>query len=105
MNIRTLSLITGLVTALSLAPSALAVNGCANSYLNGNYAFQFAGVSSPGSAIGIGGVAVPASMAASYKQDGSSSVAPMAGAARLILDGNGNITGYSSENMAGQWIQ
>jgi len=108
MNARTLSLLTGLVIVLSLAPSALAVNGCANSYLNGNYALQFAGVSSPGVAIGIGGVAVPASMALSFKQDtsnGTSAVAPMAGAARLILDGNGNIAGYSSENMAGQWIQ
>lgn len=108
MNARTLSLITGLVTGLSLAPSALAVNGCANSYLNGNYALQFSGVSAPGIASGIGGVAVPASLALSYKQDasnGNSGVAPMAGAARLVLDGNGNITGYSSENMAGQWIQ
>jgi hypothetical protein len=108
MNARTLSLITGLVTGLSLAPSALAVNGCTNSYLNGNYVLQFAGVSAPGVASGIGGVAVPASMALSYQQDasnGTNAVAPMAGAARLILDGNGNITGYSSENMAGQWIQ
>jgi hypothetical protein len=108
MNARTLNLITGLVTVLSLAPSALAVNGCANSYLNVNYALQFAGVSSPGLAIGIGEVAVPANMALSYKQDasnGTSGAAPMAGAARLVLDGNGNITGYSSENIAGQWIQ
>ena len=99
MSARTLSLITGLVIGLSLAPSAFAVNGCANSYLNGNYALQFAGVSSPGVALGIGGVAVPASMALSFKQDasnGTSAVAPMAGAARLILDGNGNISGYSS---------
>jgi hypothetical protein len=36
---------------------------------------------------------------------GSSSSAPIAGAARLSLDGSGNITGYSSENMAGQWLQ
>ena len=108
MNARTLSLITGLVTGLSLAPSALAVNGCANSYLNGNYALQFAGVSAPGVASGIGGVAVPASLALSFQQDatnGKNAQAPIAGAARLILDGNGNITGYSSENMAGQWIQ
>jgi hypothetical protein len=38
MNARTLSLITGLVTGLALAPSALAVSGCTNSYLSGNYA-------------------------------------------------------------------
>jgi hypothetical protein len=108
MNARTLSLITGLVTGLSLTPSALAFDGCTNSYLNGNYAMQFTGVSAPGVASGIGGVAVPASMAASFQQDpsnGGSGVAPVAGAARLMLDGNGNIAGYSSENMAGYWIQ
>jgi hypothetical protein len=108
MNARTLSLITGLVTGMSLAPSALAFDGCTNSYLNGNYALQFSGVSAPAVASGIGGVAVPASMAATFQQDtanGSSGAAPVAGAARLSLDGNGNISGYSSENMAGNWIQ
>jgi hypothetical protein len=109
MNARTLSLITGLVSGLSLAPCALAVDGCTNSYLNGNYVLQFTGISAPGVAVGIGGVAVPAGMAASFQQDsanGSSGVTPVAGAARLTLDGNGNIiAGYSSENMAGNWIQ
>ncbi|MGA7238154.1 MAG: hypothetical protein WBY44_20885 [Bryobacteraceae bacterium] len=108
MNVRTVSLITGLVTGLSLAPCALAFDGCTNSYLNGNYALQFTGVSAPGVASGIGGVAVPASLATSFQQDtskGSSVVAPVAGAARLILDGSGNISGYSAENMAGNWIQ
>ncbi len=108
MNLRTLSLFAGLVTGLALAPCALAFDGCTNSYLNGNYALQFTGVSAPGVASGIGGVAVPASMATAFQQDtsnGSSGLAPVAGAARLILDGNGNISGYSSENMAGNWIQ
>ena len=47
MNARTLSLITGLVTGLALAHPALAVSGCTNSYLFGNYAMQFSGVSAP----------------------------------------------------------
>jgi hypothetical protein len=108
MNARTLSLITGLVTGMALAPSALAVSGCTNSYLFGNYAMQFAGVSAPGVATGIGGVAVPPSMSTAFQtaaMGGSSGGAPIAGAARLNLDGSGNITGYSSENMAGQWLQ
>jgi hypothetical protein len=108
MNARTLSLITGLVTGLSLAPSALAVSGCTNSYLFGNYAMQFSGVSAPGVASGIGGVAVPSSLSTAFQTaaaNGGNSSAPIAGAARLNLDGSGNITGYSSENMAGQWLQ
>jgi hypothetical protein len=108
MNARTLSLITGLVTGLALAPSALAVSGCTNSYLFGNYAMQFSGVSAPGVASGIGGVAVPASMSSAFQAagvDAGGSSAPIAGAARLNLDGSGNITGYSSVNMAGQWLQ
>src|ERR1700733_6498357 len=105
MNARTLSLTTGLVTGLALAPSALAVSGCTNSYLFGSYAMQFSGVSAPGVATSIGGVAVPPGMSAAFQTaavGGGSSSAPVAGAARLNLDGAGNITGYSSENMAGQ---
>jgi hypothetical protein len=111
MNTRTrttITLLTGLVTGLALAPSALAVTGCTNSYLNGNYAMQFSGLSAPGVAAGIGGVAVPATLAASYlaaPMSGDGAVAPIAGNARLIFDGNGNVSGYSSENMAGQWTQ
>jgi hypothetical protein len=108
MNARTLSLITGLVAGLAMAPSALAVSGCTNSYLSGNYAMQFSGTAAPAVATGIGGVAVPASMSLAFQQNaaaGSSGGASIAGAARLTLDGNGNITGYSSENMAGQWLQ
>jgi hypothetical protein len=108
MTARTLTLLTGLVTGLSLAPSALAVTGCTNSYLNGNYALQFTGISAPGVASGIGGVAVPPTLSTTFQTaaaNGSSGVAPMAGAAWLTYDGNGNMTGYSSESMAGQWIQ
>lgn len=107
MNARTLTLITGLVTGLALAPSALAINGCTNSYMFGNYAMQFAGTAAPGVASGIGGVAVPPSMSTQFQTaalTGSGS-APVAGAAWLSLDGNGNVSGYSSENMAGQWLQ
>jgi hypothetical protein len=108
MNARILSLITGLVAGLALAPSALAVSGCTNSYLVGTYAMQFAGVAAPGVAVGIGGVAVPPVISTEFQQNalaGSSSAAPIAGIALLSLDGNGNIAGYSSENMAGQWLQ
>jgi hypothetical protein len=108
MNARTLSLITGLATGLALAPSALAVNGCTNSLMFGNYAMQFAGTAAPGVAIGIGGVAVPPSMTTQFQTaslTGNSGNAPIAGAAWLSLDGNGNVSGYSSENMAGQWLQ
>lgn len=107
MNITTTCALTGLVASLILAPSALAVNGCTNSYLNGNYAMQYTGISAPGVASGIGGLAVPSSMAAAFQQDatsGANTTAPMAGAVRLNLDGNGNLAGYSAENMAGQWI-
>ncbi len=107
MKITTLSALTGLVASLTLAPSALAVNGCTNSYLNGNYAMQYTGVSAPGVATGIGGLAVPPSMAAAYQQDaagGTNGTAPTVGLARLALDGNGNLAGYSAANMAGQWI-
>jgi hypothetical protein len=107
MNARTLSLITGLVAGLATAPSALAVSGCTNSYLSGNYAMQLSGVSAPGVAMGIGGIAVPASMSTAFQQGviGNSGNGPIAGAVRLTLDGSGNITGDSSENMAGQWMQ
>jgi hypothetical protein len=108
MNARTLSLITGLVASAALAPSALAVSGCTNSYLFGNYAIQFSGVATPGVAAGIGGVAVPPAMSAEFQTGaaaGGSAAAPIAGAVRLSLDGSGNITGYSSESMGGQWLQ
>jgi hypothetical protein len=74
----------------------------------GNYAMQFAGTATPGVASGIGGVAVPPSMSTQFQTavvTTSSGSAPIAGAAWLSLDGNGNVSGYSSENMAGQWLQ
>jgi hypothetical protein len=108
MNARKLIVITGLVTATSLAPSAWATSGCTNSYLSGNYVMQLAGVSGPGIVSSIGGLAIPPNTTAQPQATGSNAggnVSSVVGTALLALDGSGNITGYSAANIGGQWLQ
>ncbi len=102
MNVRTLSLSIGLTLALTATPAAHAVQGCGNAQLNGNFAMQFSGTSLPAVATGIGGVAVPSNLAV---PPANATAVPVAGIAHFYLDGNGNLSGTSSLNLAGSWLQ
>jgi hypothetical protein len=104
MNLRTLSLSFGLTVALAVMPAAHAVQGCGNANLSGNFAMQFSGNSMPAVATGIGGVAVPSNLATASNPANAGAV-PVAGIAHLYLDGNGNLAGNSSLNLAGSWLQ
>jgi len=108
MDTRRLIVITGLVTATSLAPSARATSGCTNSYLSGNYVMQLAGVSGPGIVSSIGGLTIPPNTTAQLEATGSNAggnAGSFVGTALLALDGLGNLTGYSAANIGGQWLQ
>jgi len=108
MDARNFTMIIGLTAVMAAVPSAHAITGCSNSWLNGNFGMQFSGTAAPAVAPGVGGIPVPPRMAASAQAAqaaGGSGNAPTAGIARLYLDGAGNISGYSSINLQGVWLQ
>jgi hypothetical protein len=85
-----------------MLPAAYAIGGCSNASLSGTFGMQLSGAIAPG-AQGVGGVALQGATTASTGT--STTAAPGTGIARMLLDGNGNITGYSSVNAQSQWLQ
>ena len=99
MNVRTSCLLVVFLLALALAPPAAAVQGCSTAMLSGNYGLQFSGTYAPALTSNVGGVKVAKLKPA---QMGSG---PVAGIARLYLDGNGSVNGYSAVDAQGSWVQ
>jgi hypothetical protein len=106
MNRINASLVSGLVFAVSLVPSAHAVSGCTNALLSGPYGMQFSGNSALAAAHAVGGIPVPVSMSEAAVVPGVAvSPSPTVGIARLYLDGVGTLSGYSAVNLQGVWLQ
>jgi len=105
MNASKTYIITGLAVAVSLTPSAHAISGCTNAWLNGQFGMQISGSSAPAVAGSVGGIPVPTRMASDAASSGPASRAPVVGIARLNLDGDGNLSGYSAISLNGVWLQ
>ncbi len=103
MNVRGLSLFCGLTAGLCLLSPAFAITGCSNATLTGAFGVQFSGTSALKVAKGVVGVPVPTN--AGGTTGSAATAAPVAGIARLTLDGAGGLGGYSAVNLNGTWLQ
>ena len=106
MNSRNvLQIITGLFLGMSLLPSAQAITGCGNNYLSGSYGMQFSGTITPSLSGGVGGTMAPVVSLGSVAAENPGSAPPVAGFARFVLDGAGNLFGNSAATLNGTWAE
>jgi hypothetical protein len=108
MNAYKLSLSAAAALAFLAVTPARAINGCSTSLLNGNYAMQFSGSAAATEAAGVGGVPVPESVSqagSAASANGGSAMVRAAGIARFYMDGGGVLTGNTSVNLHGMWLQ
>jgi hypothetical protein len=108
MNANRIGLAALAAIGLLAIPGAHAVTGCSAAMLAGNYAMQLSGTPSVTVAKTIAGISVPPSIVRKVNEDaakGGKATVPATGILRLYLDGAGLVTGWSSVNIRGSWLQ
>jgi hypothetical protein len=106
MNVYRLLKLTAVVAvAIGLAPHAHAFSGCTSNSLSGSYGLQFSGVLTPEGLGGVGGAPTPDKVVAQIRAEAPGTTNVVAGFARFLLDGGGNLIGNAAVTVNGAWSE